>query len=350
MQQRLGLGVALLGEPDLVILDEPTSALDPVGRADVRAIVRAGARARRDRLPELAPAERGRAGLRPGGDRRPRPGPRERPARRAPRRLGRADPGDRPRRPSAVTALEPVRPRPAGDEDWLVDRRRRPRTPCPRSSPRSSPPGGQVHAVDPGRRSLEDRFVELVGAAPSPADRPRRGRASRCARWRPSSSPGSRSPRSLRRRILWVLLGLTVVQRRDHDLGRRAPRVARPRDTARARSRSSVGVSQILVLVAFMFSFVLAMTAAFLGAPAIAADVESGVAHAMLARPIRRADLVVGRWLGLAVVVVAYAAGVGPARDRGVPPRERLRAAEPARGRRLPGGPGDRPDDRWPCC
>jgi ABC-2 type transport system ATP-binding protein len=40
MQQRLGLGVALLGEPQLIVLDEPTSALDPVGRHDVRAIVR----------------------------------------------------------------------------------------------------------------------------------------------------------------------------------------------------------------------------------------------------------------------------------------------------------------------
>jgi ABC-2 type transport system ATP-binding protein len=40
MQQRLGLGVALLGEPDLVVLDEPTSALDPVGRHDVRQVIR----------------------------------------------------------------------------------------------------------------------------------------------------------------------------------------------------------------------------------------------------------------------------------------------------------------------
>lgn len=40
MQQRLGLGVALLGTPDLVFLDEPTSALDPVGRHDVREIIR----------------------------------------------------------------------------------------------------------------------------------------------------------------------------------------------------------------------------------------------------------------------------------------------------------------------
>jgi ABC-2 type transport system ATP-binding protein len=39
MQQRLGLGVALLGTPELVLLDEPTSALDPVGRYEVRQVI-----------------------------------------------------------------------------------------------------------------------------------------------------------------------------------------------------------------------------------------------------------------------------------------------------------------------
>jgi len=40
MQTRLGLAVALLGEPDLLILDEPTEGLDPVGVIDVRELLK----------------------------------------------------------------------------------------------------------------------------------------------------------------------------------------------------------------------------------------------------------------------------------------------------------------------
>jgi ABC-2 type transport system ATP-binding protein len=40
MAQRIGLAQALLHRPDLVLLDEPTSALDPVGRRQVRDLIR----------------------------------------------------------------------------------------------------------------------------------------------------------------------------------------------------------------------------------------------------------------------------------------------------------------------
>ncbi|HLY35527.1 MAG TPA: ABC transporter ATP-binding protein [Candidatus Limnocylindria bacterium] len=40
MQQRLGLAVALLGRPALVVLDEPSTALDPLGRHELRGTIR----------------------------------------------------------------------------------------------------------------------------------------------------------------------------------------------------------------------------------------------------------------------------------------------------------------------
>jgi ABC-2 type transport system ATP-binding protein len=40
MLQRIGLAQSLLGRPKLVVLDEPMSGLDPLGRRDVRALLR----------------------------------------------------------------------------------------------------------------------------------------------------------------------------------------------------------------------------------------------------------------------------------------------------------------------
>ena len=39
MMQRVGLGQALMSDPDLVVLDEPTDGVDPVGRRDIRDVL-----------------------------------------------------------------------------------------------------------------------------------------------------------------------------------------------------------------------------------------------------------------------------------------------------------------------
>jgi ABC-2 type transport system permease protein len=109
-----------------------------------------------------------------------------------------------------------------------------------------------------------------------------------------------------RRRILWVLglLSITSVVLVGWGVDRL---VAQARLNGVNAYELQLGVSQILIMIAFMFSFVLAMSAAFLAAPAIASDVETGTVHAMIARPMHRADLVVGRWLGLGLIVTGYA-------------------------------------------
>jgi ABC-type transport system involved in multi-copper enzyme maturation permease subunit len=115
---------------------------------------------------------------------------------------------------------------------------------------------------------------------------------------------------AVRRRIVWILFGLTVISVVLTTSGV-GWLVSLAREREQNQLAISIAVAEILVLVAFMFSFVLAMTAAFLAAPAIATDLETGVAQAILARPIRRTDLVVGRWLGLGIVGLVYAVASG---------------------------------------
>ena len=68
-----------------------------------------------------------------------------------------------------------------------------------------------------------------------------------------------------RRRVLWVLLGLVVVSVILVGWGtERLVTLAREDRVGEAEIR--IGVSQVLILIAFMFSYVLAMSAAFLAA------------------------------------------------------------------------------------
>ncbi len=106
-----------------------------------------------------------------------------------------------------------------------------------------------------------------------------------------------------RKRLLWALVGLTVVLVAVTSWG-----FARILESSPLPAEETqLAVSQLLILVAFMFSFVLAMTAVFMGSPAVAGLVESGEVLALLSRPLRRSDLILGRWIGCALVIVPYA-------------------------------------------
>jgi ABC-type transport system involved in multi-copper enzyme maturation permease subunit len=67
----------------------------------------------------------------------------------------------------------------------------------------------------------------------------------------------------------------------------------------------------IVMLLAFLFSFVLALGAALVGAPAMAESIANGEILAVLARPVRRADVALGRWLGTVVALAIYVAVAG---------------------------------------
>ncbi|GIE95307.1 ABC transporter permease [Paractinoplanes rishiriensis] len=63
--------------------------------------------------------------------------------------------------------------------------------------------------------------------------------------------------------------------------------------------------STVLNLVMFGLSLIAALGTAFLAGPTLAGEVESGIALAVMTRPIRRSSVLVGKWLGL----VAFGAG-----------------------------------------
>jgi ABC-type transport system involved in multi-copper enzyme maturation permease subunit len=69
--------------------------------------------------------------------------------------------------------------------------------------------------------------------------------------------------------------------------------------------------SLLLNLIMFGMSLIAAIGTAFLAGPTLAGEVESGQALAMLARPVRRSAVLLGKWLGLVAFGCGYAVLAG---------------------------------------
>lgn len=112
---------------------------------------------------------------------------------------------------------------------------------------------------------------------------------------------------AIRRRLLWALVGLTALIVVLTWWG-----FSRISDVSPVSGPTEMlGVSQVMVMLAFMFAFVLAMTAVFAASPSIGPEIESGLLLAILARPLGRGEVLLGRWLGLAVILFLYAIVAG---------------------------------------
>src|SRR5918997_5008447 len=64
--------------------------------------------------------------------------------------------------------------------------------------------------------------------------------------------------------------------------------------------------SIMLNLVMFGFSLIAALGTAFLAGPTLAGETESGIALSVLARPVRRPAVLLGKWLGLVTFGSAF--------------------------------------------
>ncbi|TMF96215.1 MAG: hypothetical protein E6I05_01020 [Chloroflexi bacterium] len=117
---------------------------------------------------------------------------------------------------------------------------------------------------------------------------------------------------SSRGRLLLALLILTLVVVGFSAWGfNKITTMTRGDGTPLPPDQVSLITSQLLIVITFMFSGVLALSAAVVAGPLISGEVESGLLLAMLARPVRRSEVVIGKWLGLAALVAVYAAGAG---------------------------------------
>jgi ABC-type transport system involved in multi-copper enzyme maturation permease subunit len=108
-----------------------------------------------------------------------------------------------------------------------------------------------------------------------------------------------------RRRVLWALGGLTVLLLALSAWGFSRLAGTEFEGSALTSGEARLTASIVLNLVMFGLSLIGALGTAFLAGPTLAGEIESGTALAILARPVRRSAVLVGKWLGL----VAFGSG-----------------------------------------
>ena len=273
MQQRLGIAQALVGSPRLLMLDEPTSALDPVGRRVVRDLLRELRERERGGGAQLAPPQRGGAGLRPRGDPRGRPDRRARHARRSSR-------GPRGVEVETATASASSRSRRARTcrGSWRSSCRAASRsTACGCWPRRSRTPTWRRWARH--ERRADRRPLRAARGGP-PARDPRRALAHR------------RLPRALRARL----------RSSTFDEVERTRGATTSSTTACSPARRSSGSSMFTIL------FLGAVLAVFLTLGAVRGDAERGLLQPIVVRPVGRTSLLLGRYAGAASVCAVYVA------------------------------------------
>lgn len=105
-----------------------------------------------------------------------------------------------------------------------------------------------------------------------------------------------------RRKVLFALGGLTIALLLLSGWGfsRLADSPESPLGQLTS-GQSRLIASQLLNLVMFGLSLIAALGTAFLAGPTVAGELESGVALSVLARPVRRWQVLLGKWLGLVI-------------------------------------------------
>jgi ABC-type transport system involved in multi-copper enzyme maturation permease subunit len=115
-----------------------------------------------------------------------------------------------------------------------------------------------------------------------------------------------------RRRVLWALAALTAVLLGLDAWGfAKLPGLQTNQAGELTTGEARIVASLLLNLVMFTMSLIVALGTAFLAGPTLSGEVESGVSLAVLARPVRRTSVLLGKWLGLVAFAAGYVAIAG---------------------------------------